>query len=654
MSTGKRPPTALILDLDGTLTDEKGIWRRALAVTCALFSSDPVVLSAQYEQVSDAMWSDYDAQLSLLATTRDRRLAVWRRTITLTEGLPPETARLEALVDHFAAAQSDQLRPDPVLQDVLARAGHVFRLVVCTDGPLADQEDKLARLGLETHVHAVVSGPEIGLRKPSTALLGRAARAAAADLAECVSIGNDPDLDLAPARALGMRTSLVGDRGGADGAPVFATAAAAVEYWIRVVTSPAVAALRQPSAPIPFYDALGVREIEETLVRQILMPLLRRYDDAIITGIVVPTARGTFLSRGSLYYDVVAADCHVGDLAAATGTLLARADVPEQLRELLFEHLHNGVCAAFYARWEWVTNDGASDDEALAVLEGWARNLAQVLDSPADNDLAIGVADEIARTWRPTRVWPPNMHGRFRELDNRQRIRNETAYIIDVLVPEHKIDTIVCPLYGAMGLASALAARLRTSSVVVHPVRIGFHDLSYVEFSTPGESHINVSRIAPPDRIKALRDAVSAGGITLVVDDNVGYGSTLDACRQLVTQLGGTALTRAVETSWHLLDRIPGFSLAGVIDLPGIRPTFHHSLQEELIALLRTGDGDAYVNHPARRAVATTVECTAMTVTRALSFPHWSTAQRRHLSREAALAAEAWREAPVLERGRAL
>lgn len=653
MSVGKRPPTALILDLDGTLTDEKGIWRRALEVTSAVFSSNPAVLTARYEQVSDAMWDDYAAQLAFLATTRDRRLAVWRRALTLAEGVPPETARLEALVDHFAAAQSNQLRPDPILQNALARAGQVFRLVICTDGPLADQEDKLARLGLETHVHSVVSGPEVGLRKPNTALFARAARAAAADLTECVSIGNDPDLDIAPARALGMRTSLVGDLSDPFGTPVFATAVAAVEHWIRVVRSPSVAVSRQRPVPAQNYDPLGVREIEGSAVRQVLTPLLRRYDDAIATGIVVPTSRGTFLNRGSLYYDVVSADRHVGGVAAATSNLLAQPHVPEQLRELLLEHLHNGVCAAFYARWEWATDDGAHDDEALAVLDGWARDLAQALDCSADDDLAAHVANEIARAWRPTRIWPPHMRRRFRELDNRQRIRNETTYVVDVLVPEHGIGTIVCPLYGATGLAAALAARLRTSTVAVHPVRIGFHDLGYVDFSAPGDSHVDISRIAPPDRIEALRDAVSAGGTTLVVDDNVGYGSTLDACRRLVSQLGGTALTRAVETSWHLLDRIPDFSFAGVVDLPGIRPTFHHSLQEEMITLLRTGNGDAYVDHPARRAAATTEDSIAMMATRALSLPHWSTAQRRHLAREAALAAEAWRETAVSDRGMA-
>lgn len=647
----KRSPTALILDLDGTLTDEKGIWRNALAMTCAKFAADPEVLAVAYECVSDVMWNDYDAQLSHLATTRERRLAVWRRALIQAEGAPPEEGRLEALVNHFAAAQSNQLRPDPVLQDVLARAGQIFRLVVCTDGPLADQEDKLIRLGLETHVHAVISGPEIGLRKPNPALFLRAARAAVADPAECVSVGNDLDLDIVSARALGMRTSLVGDCRSEDGTPVFATAAAAVEHWIRIVSLPASVTSRRPLAPAPPYDALGVREIEETAVHRILMPVLQRHDDAIATGVVTPTTRGTFLSRGPLYYDVVKADRHVGGLAAATVTLLARTDVPEQLRELLLEHLHNGVCAAFYARWEWATNEGANDDETLAVLDGWTRDLAQALDSSENDDLAIRSADEIARTWQPTRVWPPRMRGRFRELDNRQRIRNETAYIADVLIPEHKIGTIVCPLYGAASLATALAARLSTGSVAVHPVRIGFHDLGHVDFSAAGERHIDVSRIAPPDRIEALRDAVSANGPTLVVDDNVGYGSTLDACRQLVSQLGGTSLTRAVETSWHLLDRIPGFSFAHVVDLPGIRPTFHHSLQEELISLLRNGAGDAYIDHPARRVTPTTVEATAMTATRALSRPHWSTAQRRHLSREAALAADTWREAAVPEKG---
>ncbi|MDX3065948.1 MULTISPECIES: hypothetical protein [Streptomyces] len=64
----------------------------------------------------------------------------------------------------------------------------------------------------------------------------------------------------------------------------------------------------------------------------------------------------------------------------------------------------------------------------------------------------------------------------------------------------------------------------------------------------------------------------------MVIDDNVGYGSTLRAARALVEQLGGRAVTRSVESAWTLYHRSggttsPTLQTCRPADLPTRAPT---------------------------------------------------------------------------------
>jgi len=85
----------------------------------------------------------------------------------------------------------------PVLR-VLARH---YRLVSVTNGNAA-----VARTPLGGHFHLSLSAADVGAPKPSPALFEAALRYAGVSPGEAVHVGDDPYLDVEPARQLGMRT----------------------------------------------------------------------------------------------------------------------------------------------------------------------------------------------------------------------------------------------------------------------------------------------------------------------------------------------------------------------------------------------------------------------------------------------------------------
>lgn len=108
-----------------------------------------------------------------------------------------------------------QLFPEamPVLAGLRA-AG--FTLGIVTDGAGTVQRNKIAALGLEPHVDAIVCTDEIGRDwwKPSTTPFNVVLALAGVEPHAAAYVGNDPTKDFAGPNALGMRTIQVGDWGG--------------------------------------------------------------------------------------------------------------------------------------------------------------------------------------------------------------------------------------------------------------------------------------------------------------------------------------------------------------------------------------------------------------------------------------------------------
>ncbi|MER5362236.1 phosphoribosyltransferase [Streptomyces sp. NPDC002785] len=204
-------------------------------------------------------------------------------------------------------------------------------------------------------------------------------------------------------------------------------------------------------------------------------------------------------------------------------------------------------------------------------------------------------------------------------------------------------------LPGSTVLSLALSARTVLPALLgwpidVHLVRLGFHDQGNVAYLGAGGT-VRHRATAP----RTYRDRLSAAArdaTVLVIDDNVGYGSTLRAARALVEQLGGRALTRSVESAWTLYHRSGRHDIADAADLPSLRPNLHHSIHTRLTGHLLRGDTGAYLRDGAHRAAGTLHRQMAASFDLAVSTGTWTTGQLAAMRAELAQAAS-WNEPPV-------
>ncbi|ESP87500.1 HAD family hydrolase [Candidatus Halobonum tyrrellensis] len=181
--------TAVWFDLDGTLVTV-GDYAAVVDRACVEAGVDP-----------DAPGSAYDdrfvAAFEALADDPYRRAA----TGALAELDADPDAFVAALREaEFAAAETS-----PALRERLARlaADDRYAVGVLTDGLPGWQAGKLERVGLAGYVDATLASYEVGAHKPDPAAFVRAEERLPAD--DRVMVGDDPEADVAAARARGWR-----------------------------------------------------------------------------------------------------------------------------------------------------------------------------------------------------------------------------------------------------------------------------------------------------------------------------------------------------------------------------------------------------------------------------------------------------------------
>ncbi|MCX5746172.1 MAG: HAD family hydrolase [Proteobacteria bacterium] len=173
---------ALLLDLDDTLFDR----------TAALLR-----WAARHGAALDHAWL-----VRLDERGRRPRLKFAAAIIDRLD-LDDEPAAFAARFPHELAAC---IEPEPGLRAALAPLAGRIPIAVVTNGGDA-QREKLRRTGLDDLVGAIFVSGELGISKPDPEIFARAARWANCDPIDCVFVGDDPELDLAPAAALGMTTA---------------------------------------------------------------------------------------------------------------------------------------------------------------------------------------------------------------------------------------------------------------------------------------------------------------------------------------------------------------------------------------------------------------------------------------------------------------
>ena len=132
------------------------------------------------------------------------KAVIWR----LTNGDAAASARIYALVEERGHARDVfELRPGiPVVLDALQRRG--LKLGLAANQPLAALE-KLARHGIGHYFENKGVSGVYGYGKPDVRLFLRACEDLSVKPEECIMVGDRIDLDVVPAKLLGMRTVLL-------------------------------------------------------------------------------------------------------------------------------------------------------------------------------------------------------------------------------------------------------------------------------------------------------------------------------------------------------------------------------------------------------------------------------------------------------------
>jgi putative hydrolase of the HAD superfamily len=184
-------PQALLIDLDDTLYDERSYVRSGFRAVAAEVARRFPHLSA--DRFFEAMVGELDAHGR--GKVFDRALA----RAELSADLVPELVQLYR--EH-----TPQIALWPGVADTLGRLRQDHRLAIVTDGLGLMQRRKVAALGVEPLVDAVLYCWEHDSPKPHPGPYAEALRRLEVGPLEAVVIGDNPAHDMAAARALGCRS----------------------------------------------------------------------------------------------------------------------------------------------------------------------------------------------------------------------------------------------------------------------------------------------------------------------------------------------------------------------------------------------------------------------------------------------------------------
>ena len=197
---------ALILDLDGTLLDDRAAIHAAFPAFVEAHrpllggESNSLGLERWYA-ISGRHWRRFElGEVSFLEQRRARVREFLRTPFTDQEA--------DEAFEHYGQAYEAAWALVPSCAEFLERTVGVPKVVV-TNGDRTQQHRKLKVGGLRQHLLAAITPEDCGFWKPHPAIFQAALAALGAEPSSCLMIGDDRATDIAPAQALGMRTFLV-------------------------------------------------------------------------------------------------------------------------------------------------------------------------------------------------------------------------------------------------------------------------------------------------------------------------------------------------------------------------------------------------------------------------------------------------------------
>jgi putative hydrolase of the HAD superfamily len=193
---------ALLLDLDDTLLNDRAAMAQGvlkLRTRHGLASQEEDnEIARRWDEEGRRLWREMAAgRLSLEAQRRARLRAVFSLEF------PDHEA--DALFAEYLGYYEECWSLLPGAAEFLERTAHQRRALV-TNGRLALVKAKLRKCGIAGAFHAVVTPDVCGASKPDPKVFQYALDALGVSACNAIMIGDNFEVDIAPARALGMNT----------------------------------------------------------------------------------------------------------------------------------------------------------------------------------------------------------------------------------------------------------------------------------------------------------------------------------------------------------------------------------------------------------------------------------------------------------------
>ena len=196
-------------------------------------------------------------------------------------------------------------------------------------------------------------------------------------------------------------------------------------------------------------------------------------------------------------------------------------------------------------------------------------------------------------------------------------------------------------MYGAARIYSWLrCAKKRFEELAdaeIIPIRIGFHDQSNIQYFDRDGSLL-ASKMFPSHHVEEILNSLNNSTV-LIVDDNVGYGTTMTAARKLVENAGGQPFVRCTETAWHLFDRDDAHNISDIVDFPSLRSNVHHKTVSGLISCLAQSTS-TYLDKSSGTVDINSINEIFTRLEKQRKNPNWSDTQISWLEEEYAFLAE--------------
>lgn len=216
-------PAAILFDLDDTIlrytaaADES--WKiLVLRYAPRVAGTDASELARAIDDTRDWFWSSPERHREGRLDLRAARRRIVRRAFE-SLGLP-QSDLADELADEFTRAREELVRPFPGAVETLhALRANGVRLGLVTNGQSFFQRGKIERFSLEPLFDAIAIEEEFGVGKPDPSVFHHVLGALRVSPQQAWMVGDNLDLDIRPAGALGLHTIWVdhAETGGPQG-----------------------------------------------------------------------------------------------------------------------------------------------------------------------------------------------------------------------------------------------------------------------------------------------------------------------------------------------------------------------------------------------------------------------------------------------------